>query len=56
MIKHYEKKLDSFNQLFLTLIKLRIDLKERDLADRFGISVSSVSKYLITWVCFYITI
>ena len=56
VIKHYKKKLDSLNQLFLTLIKLRLDLKERDLADRFGISVSSVSKYFITWVCFYITI
>ena len=50
--KHHKKKLDPFNQLFLTLIKLRLNLKERDLSERFGISVSSVSKYFITWICF----
>ena len=47
-----KKKLDPMNQLFLTLIKLRQNPKERDLALRFGISVSTVSKYFITWVCF----
>lgn len=45
-------KLDPLNQLFLTLIKLRLDLRERDIAYRFGIAVSTVSKYFITWVCF----
>lgn len=45
-------KLNPINQLLLTLMKLRLDLRERDLATRFGISVSSVSKYFITWVCF----
>ena len=45
-------KLDPLNQLFLTLIKLRLNLKERDLAYRFGVSTSLVSKYFITWVCF----
>ena len=50
--KHHKKKLDPFNQLFLTLIKLRLNLKERGLSERFGISVSSVSKYFITWICF----
>ena len=45
-------KLDPFNQLFLTLVKLRLNLKERDLAYRFGVSTSLVSKYFITWVCF----
>ena len=45
-------KLDPLNQLFLTLIKLRLDLRERDLGLRFGITVSTVSKYFITWVCF----
>ena len=39
-----KKKLDPVNQLFLTLIKLRQNPKERDLAFRFGISVSTVSK------------
>ena len=45
-------KLDPLNQLFLTLMKLQLNLKERDLGQRFGISVSTVSKYFITWVCF----
>ena len=45
-------KLNPLNQLFLTLIKLRLALKEKDLAYRFGISTSTVSKYFITWVCF----
>lgn len=38
--------------MFLTLIKLKLNLKERDLAYRFGIAISVVSKYFITWVCF----
>ncbi len=46
------KKLDPIDQLLLTLIKLRQNLKERDLAFRFGIAASTVSKYFITWVCF----
>ena len=47
-----KKKLDPLNQLFLTLMKLCLNLRERDLAQRFGIVVSTVSKYYITWVCF----
>lgn len=47
-----KKKLDPLNQLFLTLVKLRLNLRERDLAHRFGLSVGTVSKYFITWVCF----
>ena len=45
-------KLSPLNQLFLTLIKLKLNLRERDIAYRFGISTSTVSKYFITWVCF----
>lgn len=45
-------KLDPLNQFFLVMIKLRLNLRERDLAHRFGISVSTVSKYFITWICF----
>ena len=45
-------KLDPLNQLFLALIKLKLNLPHRDLAHRFGISVSVVSKYFITWICF----
>ena len=47
-----KKKLDPMIQLFLTLIKLRQNPKERDLALWFGVSMSTVSKYFITWVCF----
>ena len=47
-----KKNLDPMNQLFLTLIKLRQNPKEKNLALRFGISVSTVSKYFIAWVCF----
>ena len=45
-------KLDPLNQLFMTLMKLRLNLRERDLAYRFGLAVSVVSKYFITWVRF----
>ena len=50
--KKRRMKLDPFNQLFMTLMKLRLNLREQDLAYKFGISVGSVSKYFITWVCF----
>ena len=46
------RKLDAFNQLFLTLVKLRLDLKLTDLAFRFGVSKSVVSRYLTTWISF----
>ena len=50
--KRRKMKLDPINQLFMTLVKLKLDLRERDLAYRFGVAVSVVSKYFITWVCF----
>ena len=50
--KHRKTKLDPFNQLFLTLMKLRRNLHVKDLAYRFCISAASVSRYFITWVCF----
>ena len=40
------------NQFFLTLIKLRLNLRVRDLALRFHISTGLVSKYFITWISF----
>ena len=46
------RKLDSKNQLFLTLVKLRLNLKVTDLAFRFNISPSQASRYITTWVCF----
>ena len=46
------QKLDSLNQLFLTLVKLRRNLRNKDLAFRFGICESLVSKYVTTWISF----
>lgn len=45
-------KLGPLNQFFMTLMKLKLNLREKDLAHRFDVSVSVVSKYFITWVCF----
>lgn len=46
------RKIDPKNQLFLVLIKLRLNLRHKDLAFRFGLSVSQVSRYITTWICF----
>lgn len=45
-------KLDPMNQFFLTLVKLKLNPQVRDLAYRFCISKSLVSKYVITWINF----
>ena len=37
---------------FLVLIRLRLGLMEQDLADRFEISQSTVSRIIITWINF----
>ena len=50
--RHRVRKLDPENQLFLTLIKLRLNLAHTDLGFHFGISESAVSRYLTTWICF----
>lgn len=47
-----KRKLDPLNQLFVTLIKLKLDLPFRDLAHRFQVSEATVSRYFITWICF----
>ncbi len=47
-----KRKLDAINQLFLTLTKLKLNLKVQDMALRFGISIATVSNYFITWICF----
>ena len=44
--------LSSFNEFFLVLVRLRLGLLERDLAYRFKISVSTVSRICRTWVRF----
>ena len=44
--------LDTKNQLFLTLVKLRLNSKLKDLSVRFGLSMPQASRYITTWVCF----
>lgn len=44
------KKLSPENQLLLTLVKLRQNFPNKDLAYRFGISSSMVSRIVITWI------
>ena len=50
--RHRQRKLNPLNQFLLTLIKLRLNLRNLDLAVRFGISEALVSRYIATWVCF----
>ena len=45
-------KLSPLNQLFLTLVKLRLNLSVKDLSYRFGISTGLISEYVTTWICF----
>lgn len=50
--KGRKMKLDPLNQLFLTLVKLKLNLPHRDLAHRFGISVSlEYSQLCISTLC-----
>ena len=50
--QHRSTKLTPMDQLFMTLVKLRLDLKFADLAFRFNISTGLVSRYFNTWICF----
>lgn len=43
-------KLALLEQLFMTLVRLRLGLPELDLAQRFNISQSSVSRITMTWI------
>lgn len=43
-------KLTQLNELFLTLVRLRLNLKEHDLARLFKTSLPSVSRVFITWI------
>lgn len=45
-------KLNPKNQFFLTLVRLRLNCRVKDLAVRFGISLGLVSRYITTWICF----
>ena len=48
-LRHRVRKLDPLTQLFLTLVKLKLNLKQKDLAFQFGISPSVVSRYITTF-------
>ena len=45
-------KLLPIDQLLMTFVRLRLNLKVVDLAFRFGISPAVVSRYFTTWICF----
>ena len=45
-------KLLPIDQLLMTFVRLRLNLKVVDLAFRFGISPVVVSRYFTTWICF----
>ncbi|SMN01597.1 hypothetical protein SPONL_2142 [uncultured Candidatus Thioglobus sp.] len=44
------RALNPLNEYFLTLVRLRLGLQERDLADRFGVTQSTVSVIVNTWL------
>ena len=46
------RALTPMNEFFLTLCRLRLALKEQDLAYRFQISQSTVSRIITTWLNF----
>ena len=50
-LRHRKTKLDPVNQFFMTLVKLRLGLTERYIGFWFGVSLSTVSRYFITWIC-----
>ncbi|XP_015123607.1 uncharacterized protein LOC107045759 [Diachasma alloeum] len=50
--KHHKQKLNARDQLVLTLVRLRSGLLLKDLALRTGLSESSISKIIVTWIQF----
>ena len=47
-----KRQLSSLTELFIVLVRLKVGLFVRDIADRFGISVASLSKIFCTWINF----
>ena len=43
--------LESIDQLFAVLSRLRLSLFNTDIAERFNISEGTLSKYCNTWIC-----
>ena len=50
MKAHHRSKLTLFKQFVLTLMKLRLNLGNKDLAYRFNVSQSTVSKTFVKWI------
>ena len=48
-IKFYSRQMQPIDDMFMMLVRLRRGLFERDLADRFHIRASTVSRKIITW-------
>ena len=46
------RKLNSLDEFFLVLMRLKAGLFVQDLSDRFGISITTISRICITWVNF----
>ena len=49
-----KRKLFPEEELFMCLTRLRLGLLEKDLANRFNLSVSQISIIWVTWLDFYI--
>lgn len=45
-VRQRQRKLNPLNQFFFTLIKLKLNLRNKDIAYRFE------SRYVTTWICF----
>ena len=50
--KRHHRLLPPLEELFLTLVRLRLGLMEQDLAYRFDLSQPTVSRIIITWINF----
>ena len=46
------RKLSTLDEYFMVLVRLRLGLFERDLAERFNVHVSSVNRICISWINF----
>ena len=53
--KGLHRTLCPIDEFFLVMIRLRLGLLEKDLAYRFGILQSTVSRILITWINFFVS-
>ena len=47
--RNRKREMEPIDQLWLFLTRVRLGLFERDLAHRFGVSVSTMSDVFVTW-------